>query len=123
MAALLGEDVPEGHGAEAEEDRESHVQQGLAPCPGAQQVVGLQAKSGEGSKAAAEANHHEDADGLRHLEAAAGHGEATEEADDEGADDVDEDRRPGKAGAVLWEHFAAERITKSTADGAAEGDP
>ena len=93
------------------------------PCAGAEQVVGLHAEGGEGSEAAAEADHDKDADGLGHLETASADRESAEEADDKRAYDVDENGGPGKAGAVSRKHLAAECITKSAANGAAERNP
>ena len=76
--------------------------------PSLGQGQGLQAEGGEGRVAAAEADHHELPDIGGDQEPAVGAGEGGEEADDERADDVDQERAPGnvppKRSATKPEH-------------------
>lgn len=85
-----------GDGGDAEGDREQDVGQRLAGATVAQKVEGLEAEGGEGGKAAAQADHDEEAGVVIEGIAAAGGGECGEKADDARADDVDEDGSPGE---------------------------
>src|SRR4051794_39492955 len=87
-------EVAEPHRKEAEHEGQADVAPGPPHLAVADQGEGLQAERGEGGVAAAQADHHELPRFRPDQQATVWAGERSEEADDERADDVDDQRPP-----------------------------
>src|SRR5665213_2208771 len=110
--AAVRDHMTQRHRAETKQNREYNIGQGAAPLPGPQQVEGLQAEGREGRKAAAQTDHHEQADVLGSFESAAGKGKRPEEANDETSDHVDEDGSPWESRVAVVQSEPCKRIAQ-----------
>src|SRR5258708_145829 len=114
--------VAEPHGNQAEGQGQREVGGGGERPPGAQQVESLEAEGGEGGVAAAQPDHDELPPKRADQQASVRAGEGGEEADDEGADDIDEDRHPRKSHRPQRRRQQAAAIARRAAERAAEAD-
>src|ERR1051326_5624582 len=119
----FGEDIPQPHGEEAEQDGEADVGPGIEPLAVPGQVEGLEAERGKGGVAAADADHEKLAGGGAGERAAVGVGPGGEEADDEGAGDIDDEGADREGLAEAPGDGSGEPVAGYSAQGAARGDP
>src|SRR5690242_11629245 len=109
-------------GREADDHRDDDVAEGGGPLAVPEQKEGLEAERRERGVAAAEADHHEDACLAPDEETTVGPGQRGKEADDEGAERVDEDRAPRESVSEPGGPEKRKGVARHAAESAAERD-
>src|SRR6516165_1217024 len=112
-----GGDMAEPNGQQAHYHRTDNIEGGLHPFAVAHEIKRLQTERGKRRVPAAEADHHELPRRSADKDAPVGTGQRGEESDDEGTDDVDDQRAPRKRLADQSCRYARAPVAGDAADG------